>query len=357
MATRRMALRTGAAAAAAIAAGAVTGAAGGAAASAATGTGGPVGFGATGGGAGIYPYIGSGPYCYANSLAMMLGPAAPSPSVIEVLTASPFGIQLLAGRMPHFTPYSWYTERGLDDAIAALGWTCRTQAAPDDASALATLRNALRRGAVLAGPLEIGLLRHQPEMTGPIGADHFVQVLEVTGDLVRFHDPQGHPYATLPAPIFLAAWRADTIAYPHTPYTLRTGFRPVRRVTPDAALRALLPTALAWLRGIDAPVPPGTLGGAAAALALADQVTAGLAPDVRGHLLHFAVRLGARRLTDAAAALASIHRFRAAAVLTRQAKLVGSLQDDLVAGATAAAAATLRALAPTYEELAAELER
>lgn len=34
-------------------------------------------------------YIGSGPYCYANSLAMVLGSAAPSPAVIEVLTGSP----------------------------------------------------------------------------------------------------------------------------------------------------------------------------------------------------------------------------------------------------------------------------
>jgi hypothetical protein len=53
----------------------------------------------------VHPYIGSGPYCYANSLAMMLGPAAPPPSVIEVLTGSPFGIELIAGRLPFFDPY------------------------------------------------------------------------------------------------------------------------------------------------------------------------------------------------------------------------------------------------------------
>jgi hypothetical protein len=357
MATRRMALKTGAAAAAAIAAGAVAGAGSEAVASTVTASGAPTGSGATFGGASVHPYIGSGPYCYANSLAMMLGPAAPPPSLIEVLTASPFGFQLLAGRVPHFTPYGWYTERGLDDAVAALGWACRTEAAPDDASALATLRNAVRRGPVLAGPLEIGLLRHQPEMSGPIGADHFVQVLEVTDDVVRFHDPQGHPYASLPPSTFLAAWRADTIAYPHQPYTLRTDFRRVRWVTPDAALRKLLPTALAWLRGIDAPVPPGTLGGAAAANAFADQVAIGLAPDVRNHLLYFAVRLGARRLTDAAVAMASIGRHQAATILTRQAKLVGSLQYDLVVGENEAAANTLRTLAPTYEELASALGR
>ena len=53
------------------------------------------------------PYIGSGPYCYANSVAMMLGPAAPTPSVIEVLTGSPFGFQLLGGQLPLFSTTSW----------------------------------------------------------------------------------------------------------------------------------------------------------------------------------------------------------------------------------------------------------
>jgi hypothetical protein len=42
-------------------------------------------------------------------------------------------------------------------------------------------------------------------MTRPIGSDHFVCVLEADDELIRFHDPQGFPYATLPARDFLAA--------------------------------------------------------------------------------------------------------------------------------------------------------
>ena len=41
------------------------------------------------------PYIGSGPYCYANSFAMMFGEHAPSTAVIEFATGSPFGMQML----------------------------------------------------------------------------------------------------------------------------------------------------------------------------------------------------------------------------------------------------------------------
>lgn len=301
-------------------------------------------------------YVGSGPYCYANSLAMALGPAAPSPSVIEVLTGSPFGFELLGGEVPLFDPYGWDPDLGLDDAIALLGWTCQRHGAGDDEQALAMLRDAVKTGPVLAGPAEVGLLRHQPEMTGPIGADHFVCVLEVDDELIRFHDPQGFPYATLPARDFLAAWRADTIPYKAAPYTMRSDFRRVREVAAEEALRAALPGAVAWLRGRDdLTVLPGTIGGEAAALRLADVVSSGLDAGTRGHLVYFAIKVGARRLADAATALAWLGNDRAAAVATRQARLVGSLQYDIVAAASESAAATLRRLAPTYGELAAAL--
>ena len=304
----------------------------------------------------MHPYTGSGPYCYANSLAMTLGPAAPSPSVIEVLTGSPFGLELLAGRMPLFDPYGWDPDRGLDDAIALLGWTCQRQGAGDDEEALAMLRDAVKAGPVLAGPAEMGLFRHQPEMTGPIGADHFVCVLEADDTLIRFHDPHGFPYATLPPRDFLAAWRADTIEYKATPYTMRSDFRRVRPVSAPEALRAAVPGAVAWLRGReDLAVPPGTIGGAAAARRMADMVAGGLDGGVYGHLAYFAIKVGARRLADAATALTGIGLDQAAAVATRQAQLVGSLQCDIVTGASESAAGTLRRLAPTYDELAAAL--
>ena len=206
--------------------------------------------------------------------------------------------------------------------------------------------------------MEIGLLRHQPEMTGPIGSDHFVCVLEADDQLIRFHDPQGFPYVTLPARDFLAAWRAETIPYKATPYTMRSDFRHIRDVTSETALHAALPGAVAWLRGRDdLAVPPGTIGGAAATRRLADLIAGGLDADLHGHLIYFAIRAGARRLTDAATALACIGRDQAAAVATRQARLVGSLQYSLVAGANESAAETLRQLAPTYDELAAALAR
>jgi hypothetical protein len=88
---------------------------------------------------------------------------------------------------------------------------------------------------------------------------------------------------------------------------------------------------------------------------LADLVTDGLDPATRDHLTHFAIRVGARRLTDAATALAGLGRDEAAVIATRQARLVGSLQHDLVDGHPESAARTLRQLAPTYDQLAVAL--
>jgi hypothetical protein len=150
-------------------------------------------------------YIGSGPYCYANSLAMVFGPEAPSPAVIEVLTGSPFGAELLGGTMPFFDPLGWDPGIGLDTAIELLGWTCicLTPGSPDEAAVL--LREARADRPLLAGPLELGLLLHQPGSGTAIGSDYYVVATGVENDFVRFHDPHGHPYATLPAGDFIAA--------------------------------------------------------------------------------------------------------------------------------------------------------
>jgi hypothetical protein len=160
----------------------------------------------------------------------------------------------------------------------------------------------------------------------------------------------------LPTAAFLAAWRADTIGYKSTRYTIRSDFRRVREVSAEAALRACLPQAVAWLsqRG-NVEVPPGTIGGRAATDRLAEMILAGLEPAVRDHMVHFAVRVGARRLADAATALAGIGLTGAAEIASDQAHIVGSLQYELVAGSAQRAAEAVRTLGPTYTRLAALL--
>ena len=69
------------------------------------------------------PYVGNGPYCYANSFAMVMGEHAPSTAVIEVTTGGPFGMQIVGGTMPFFDAYGWDPEQGFDAALEAVGWT------------------------------------------------------------------------------------------------------------------------------------------------------------------------------------------------------------------------------------------
>ncbi|QIG49632.1 hypothetical protein G5V57_19085 [Nordella sp. HKS 07] len=296
-------------------------------------------------------YIGSGPYCYANSFAMMFGAGAPSPAVIEFATDSPFGVHLIGGTLPFFDPYGWTPEAGFDEALAAMGWRSQVSSGGTEAEALARLRCALAQGPVWIGPVEMGHLRHQPKMTGPIGADHYVVVLEADDRQVVMHDPQGYPYASLPLADFMTAWRAETVSY-GSPYTLRSGFVRERRVSEEEVIQASIPANLEWLamqRGDG--MPPGSLGNGEAALALAAMVDAGPDEELRSHLIHFAIRVGARRAADAATCLARIGLTEASRIADRQARLIGSMQHPLAAGDRRDAAAALRGLASTYVEL------
>jgi len=304
-----------------------------------------------------FPYIGSGPYCYANSFAMLFGAHAPSTAVIEFATGSPFGMQLVGASLPFFDPYGWTPEAGFDGALEAMGWASTVIKSTSDDEALDQLRRALAGGPVWVGPVEIGHLRHQPGMSGPIGSDHYLVVLAIEDGRVRMHDPQGYPFASLPVDDFLIAWRAETIDY-GAPFTMRTTFRHVREVREDDVIRASLRNGVQWLAMENAAhLPEGTVGNAEAAEVLADMIEGGCNDDLRGHLIHFAVRVGARRLADAATCLARIGHVEAAGIASEQAQLVGSLQYPLVTGHDAEAAAILRALAPTYARLLFSLHR
>ncbi len=303
-----------------------------------------------------FAYTGSGPYCYANSFAMMFGGQAPSTAVIEFATGSPFGMQMLGGTLPFFDPYGWDPEAGSEGALAALGWTSTLSKGGDADDALSRLRSALKDGPVWIGPVEMGHLRHQPGMSGPIEADHYVVVLELDEDSVLMHDPHGHPYVRLPLANFMAAWRAETLTYGDA-YTMRTDFVRIAEMSEVETIRASIPAAIHWLSmETTLPVPPGTLGNSRAAEALAARIETNCDKGLRAHMVHFAVGVGARRAADAAACLARAGYRKAARLADEQARLIGALQHPLVVHKDAAAAAILRDLAPTYDRMKAALE-
>jgi hypothetical protein len=297
------------------------------------------------------PYVGNGPYCYANSFAMLLGSRSPSTAVIEVSTGGPFGMQLIGGRTAFFDAYGWTPDLGCDRALTAIGWTADKTSGGSAEEAFDRLRTAAAYGPVWVGPLEMGYLRHQPEMTGPIGADHFVVALDVNEERVLIHDPHGFPYAQVPVADFLTAWRADTLTY-GDPHTMRTGFEQVAEVSDADAVRSIVPAACDHLAQVtDRKMPPGSLGNADAAYRVAEMVEAGAENGLREEFIYFAVKVGARRLDDTATCLDLAGYSHAAQIAAEQARLVGSLQHPLVTRNYPKAAAALRELAPTYERL------
>jgi hypothetical protein len=286
---------------------------------------------------------------------MLLGEQSPSTAVIEVATGGPFGMQLIRDSLVFFDAYGWNPEMGFDQALNAIGWTSTVSKGGDADEALARLGKAATNGPVWVGPVEMGHLHHQPEMTGPIGADHYVVVLDVNDERVLIHDPHGYPYAEVPIDDFTTAWRADTVSY-GDPYTMRTDFLKVADITDADAIRSTIPSAIQWLAmSGDLKMPPGSLGNGEAAERVAEMIDAGASGGLREHLIYFAIRVGARRLSDTADCLTLAGYTEAATIAATQARLVGSMQHPMVTGNLSAASAALRELAPTYGRLRAAL--
>src|SRR5688500_6896749 len=103
---------------------------------------------------------------------------------------------------------------------------------------------------------------------------------------------------------------------------MRTGFRQVQEVPEEMIIRKSIPAAIGWL-SMGGDVPAGSLGNGEAAGRLAELVESGCDPGLRGHLIHFAVRVGARRAADAATCLTRVGHDEAARTMAYQARLIG----------------------------------
>jgi len=302
-------------------------------------------------GAMVHRYVGSSAYCYASALFMALAAAGADTEVLgdagflECLTLQPFGHLLVREGdewLPLFSSAGVDPDRGLTHALTALGWTSRDERGGDEADAEARLRRAVRCGPALAGPLDMSLLTHNPRYADAVGADHFVLVLDVgdgpDGD-VRFHDPAGFPFATLPLEQFLQAWRAERVDYPDEPYVLRSAFTLGEPCSRAEAIERALPGVRRSLRAD--PGGPERYGSLQALELTADLLRQAVPTRLAGHLTNFALPLAARRRLDAAACLGEAGHPRAGTLLAQAARLFGAAQYPAARGRWTAAADSL----------------
>jgi hypothetical protein len=272
-----------------------------------------------------------------------------TPGLIECLGGMPFGAgHFRFGDMPMFFPSTPALEpdSAVSRALDILGWTCEeTRAACDGGADEALLR--LRQAALPAqvGPINNQWLTYHPYHAQLNGVDHYITVLEIRADTVRVHDSAGYPNATLPIDDFARAWSAQGINYgPNArplAYVLRSNFRQVEPLTYEKILQrgiTALRDQLAFrLDG------PEAFSGPAAHRAAAEDVRKGRGDELRDHLIHFSLPLGARGSLDGAIFLAAGGYMSGANCMERKARVYG--------------AALYHAVHRQWEALAAQFEQ
>ncbi len=279
----------------------------------------------------MLPYIGSGDYCFSNSLHMsLLGSGAspeslPSTGFIECLTTQPFGYTYLKTTELFFFSGP-NPDLGLTRAIETLGWACQVECGGTESEALARLQAAARHGPVLIGPLNMGHLTYNPNYPYLMGADHYVVVLRFEGDHVLVHDPKGFPCVALPVEELLAAWRAEKldIVYTDQPYIQRSAFRRIQTPSRLAMIERTLPFIGQSLRQENWKAD--MVGGVPALRLLAQTFQAEVPEHLATHIFYFALPLGLRHKVDSQLFLKEANQAEAAAIMEQQAHLLGQAQ-------------------------------
>jgi hypothetical protein len=263
-------------------------------------------------------YHGSVPYCYANSVAMLLSANGERvyPGLVEVLT----GVGLGAVQAPDGRTYLSTTPQqvpaGVDRALELLGFEATAAAGPEDADVLELLGAELATGPVMLGPLDMGHLSYIPWHRALAGSDHYLVAYAVDDQRAHLRDPAGFPATALGREDLARAWRAERIGAPGGPF--RRWLRPRRVARPTG--RQLYDDALASFRAAYRDLPPG----GAVIRGLAKHLRPGRVPQgERGFLTAFTFPLGARRALDYAAFFAGGGDDRLAAAKQGQARLLG----------------------------------
>lgn len=181
-------------------------------------------------------YFGDVSLCYTNSLAMALDFFGfdVRPERLEALMVMGNGASVVEDDPHH--PIVFF-DNGMPDAsisncLRMLGYTWEDFFVEEPVADLAEVRDRLTRmlkkGPVVAGPLDMGLLTYNPNYQGLGGVDHFVCVLGLDGGRVHLHDPAGFPYMSMDFEDFAKAWEARAISYRRGSFSMWGGFTRVR---------------------------------------------------------------------------------------------------------------------------------
>lgn len=289
-------------------------------------------------------FYGNVPYCYSNSVAMLLSAEGEQvyPGRIEVLT----GVGLGAVRVPEGPTFFSLIppNAGIDTALELLGCSFSGRSGPDDSSVEEILRKELAIGPLMIGPVDMGHLTYVSWHREAAGSDHYLVAYDIDDDGVHLHDPAGFPCAHLGFDDLSRAWQGDNVGYPAPAYQrwaeIRRVSTPSDRATYDAAMANY---ARIYLAG------PGS---GDVIRRVADDVRPGrVDPATRGFLTAFTFPLGARRALDYGAFFAEGGDTALATAKDAQARLFGSCVGMATRDDWAGVAAALDQVAGHEDEL------
>ena len=272
-------------------------------------------------------YVGNGPYCYANSAAMLLDSVgeAVEPRLLEVLSGVGLGAFWLAESQTLFlSGWASMPDVGVSRAFGLLGFEVAEEAESDGAPMPAeALARQLDNGPVLLGPLDMGELPYHPESRGANGVDHYVLALGVEDNEVVVHDPEGFPAVPIAIEALDRAWKAELVPFRRGSY--RRWHSPTRNKSraPEEIAEAAIQSFARAYEESRATVPPGVVIGPEAVEALVATTRDGkLAEQGLEHLRRFALPLGVRRALDYAWFLRDVDS-KLADLKGRQARCLG----------------------------------
>jgi hypothetical protein len=303
----------------------------------------------------LVPFEGRMSYCLIKSLQMVLAYQGHSYSLpwLECVSGEAFEFVYVRDGKQFFAVIGDRYHIAGEHLLRTLNYTYTYTGSSDGPTALVALEDALRKGPVVTGMLDMGYLTYSPYHQNALGGDHAIVVLALEPDRVIVHDPDGFVAVPLPLSDFLAAWQRDV--YTGKPYGLWQIGEQGNPPSEEEIWERTLACAREHFARTRATLPDGTalIYGSEGMRTLAADLVAWPEHDL-GSLAHFNWRVSAQRSLDSAFFLRE-RLPQAAAMRWEECQIYGQLQQASAANERARVSELLEHLAEQEERFIAAL--
>jgi hypothetical protein len=166
------------------------------------------------------------------------------PWFVECATTVPFGFFYVRDGKSIFAVQGSLTcnpDVGVRRALDVLGFDYEYTCSRNDREACQALREGLRYGPVVCGPVTTNLLTYDPtKKYVPLDSDHYVLAVGMDEHSVTLHDPEGYLFVKMKLQDFLESWKAQRVPYKQGPYTMVSNLRKKEAVSTRESYERIL---------------------------------------------------------------------------------------------------------------------